>query len=472
MDLLTACEDPRLFRPWFRDPATWSGWRVFLRALFGLTLEGDEDLATFTRCTGRAVPPIAQASEAWIIAGRRSGKSFMLSLIAVYLATFKDWRPYLAPGEVATVMVIATDRRQARVIMRYLTAFVEECALIRPMVQRTTRGAGDGWGIELDNRVVIEVHSASFRSVRGYTVCAALLDELAFWRAEESANPDREVIEAVRPALATVPGSMLLCASSPYSRRGALWDAHRRYYAKDGPVLIWQSDTQTMNPTIADRVIEEALERDASVAASEWLAEFRSDIESFVTREAVEACIEAGVRERPRVSGVRYAAFCDPSGGRSDAMTLAIGHGEGDCAILDAIREVRPPFDPASVVIEFAGTLAAYGLREVRGDKYGGEWPAAEFRKRGVWYRASDQPKSDLYRELLPAINARRVELLDNPKLVVQLVSLERRVGRGGRDSIDHPPGMHDDVANAAAGVAQEVAKPVARFSRSPLLGV
>ena len=101
--------------------------------------------------------------------------------------------------------------------------------------------------------------------------------------------------------------------------------------------------------------------------------------------------------------------------------------------------------------------LMAYGVREVAGDKYGGEWPPAEFRKQGVWYRAADKPKSDLYREFLPAVNARRVELLDLPKLVAQLVGLERRVGRGGRDSIDHAPGAHDDVANSVAGVVEVV---------------
>jgi hypothetical protein len=49
-------------------------------------------------------------------------------------------------------------------------------------------------------------------------------------------------------------------------------------------------------------------------------------------------------------------------------------------------------------------------------------------------------------------LNAHRCSLLDNRRLVLQLCSLERRVGRGGRDSIDHPVGAHDDVANAAAG--------------------
>ena len=125
MDLLTACRDENLFRAWFKDPATWSSWFVFLKALFALPIEGDEDLATFTRCTRRAMAPEEPASEAWLVCGRRSGKSFMLALIAVYLACFKDWRPWLAPGEQATIMIVACDRKQARVIVRYITVFLE-----------------------------------------------------------------------------------------------------------------------------------------------------------------------------------------------------------------------------------------------------------------------------------------------------------------------------------------------------------
>ena len=70
----------------------------------------------------------------------------------------------------------------------------------------------------------------------------------------------------------------------------------------------------------------------------------------------------------------------------------------------------------------------------------------------GIRYVPSARAKSDLYRELLPAVNAGRVELLEHPRLAAQLVGLERRVARGGKDSVDHAPGGHDDVANAAAG--------------------
>jgi hypothetical protein len=103
-------------------------------------------------------------------------------------------------------------------------------------------------------------------------------------------------------------------------------------------------------------------------------------------------------------------------------------------------------------VSEFAQLLKRYRVSKVQGDRYAGEWPREAFKRYGISYEASAKPKSDLYRDLLPRLNSREVELLDNDRLLAQLVGLERRTARGGRDSIDHGPGSHDDVANAVAG--------------------
>jgi hypothetical protein len=73
----------------------------------------------------------------------------------------------------------------------------------------------------------------------------------------------------------------------------------------------------------------------------------------------------------------------------------------------------------------------------------------------------SAPPKSDLYRDCLPLLNSGRIELPDLSRLHAQILSLERRTARGGRDSIDHPPGAHDDLANAVAGVALEAAHAI-----------
>jgi hypothetical protein len=279
--------------------------------------------------------------------------------------------------------------------------------------------------------------------------------KLAFWPTEDSATPDQAIIEAIRPAMLTIPDSLLICASSPYARRGALWDSYRKYFGKDdAPVLVWRAPTLVMNPSVPSRVIEEAFEADPASAAAEYGAEFRTDVETFVSREAVEACVAINVRERPPVLDEYYSAFVDPSGGSADSMTMAIGHREGDLIIVDALRERRPPFSPDDVAAEFSALLRSYRVTTVHGDRYAGEWPRERLRAHDIGYEPAEKPKSDLYRDLLPLINARKIDLLDDKRLQAQLIGLERRTSRAGKDSIDHGPGGHDDVANAVAGVA------------------
>jgi hypothetical protein len=341
--------------------------------------------------------------------------------------------------------------------LRYVRGIITSVPMLRALIEAETAES-----ISLDNFVTIEVHTASYRTVRGYSIVAALLDEIAFWGTEDSSEPDREIINAIRPAQATVPGAMLLCASSPYARKGVLFDQHRKYFGKDdASVLVWQAPTRVMNPRVPQKVVDEAFADDAASAAAEYGAVFRSDVESFILREAVEACVTVGVRERAPVGGMRYSAFVDPSGGSADSFTLAITHRKNDVAVLDAIRERKPPFSPEDVVSEFAALLKkTYRISKVIGDRYAGEWPREAFRKLGIEYTSSAKPKSDLYRDLLPAVNSRRVELLDHDRLVAQLCGLERRTARGGRDSIDHAPGGHDDVANAVAGAINIAAEP------------
>lgn len=467
MNILEAADDPALFRPWFKGKReNWAAWRSCLAALFGLPMEPDQR-AIFTDCTGLADTPADPASEAWLVCGRRSGKTLMSALVAVYLAMMRDWKPYLAPGERATILILASDRRQARSAMRYVRAMLERIELFAPLVERV--GADE---IELTNEVNIEISAASFRSVRGYTVVCAICDEIAFWRSDESANPDTEILDAMRPAMATVPNGLLLCISSPYAQRGALWNTYRRWFGREGGPLIWRAPTWRMNPTVPRHVIDEAYERDQQRAAAEFGAEFRTDLESFVAREVVDACTEPGRRELPPVSGVQYVAFVDPSGGSADSMTLAIAHAEGERAVLDLVREAHPPFSPDAVVQDFAETLKAYHVTEVEGDRYAGLWPTERFDAHGIKYRPADQPKSALYLAFLPHLNSGTVELLDLPRLAGQLTSLERRTAHGGRDSVDHPPGAHDDVVNAAAGALLRCAKPGTDYDLLALVGM
>jgi hypothetical protein len=120
MTILETLVDPKLFGRHF-DHESWAWWRSFLAALFGLTLEG-LDLKRYKDATCRESPPDEPASEAYAIVGRRGGKSRVAALVGVYLACFRDHSVILSHGERGVVMILAPDRRQARVVIGYVRA--------------------------------------------------------------------------------------------------------------------------------------------------------------------------------------------------------------------------------------------------------------------------------------------------------------------------------------------------------------
>jgi hypothetical protein len=287
-----------------------------------------------------------------------------------------------------------------------------------------------------------------------------IADEAAFYYSDEhSSNADVEILNAVRPGLATTKGPLII-ASSPYAKRGVLWDAHRRHYGPTGDplILVAQGTSRDFNASLPQSVVDRALERDHASANAEYLAQFRNDLEAFVPYEVVASCIGDFNEMAPLTEHSPYFCFVDPSGGSSDAFTLAISHRDGERFVIDAIREIKPPFSPEQTTDDFATLCRSYGIARVTGDRYAGEWPREQFRNRGIWYAVSEKTKSDLYRDLLPLLNSTRIVLPRSERLINQLTGLERRTSRAGKDSIDHGPGQHDDLANAVAGASDLIA--------------
>jgi hypothetical protein len=277
--IIEATQDAKIWRPWFKDRKTWAAWFSFLRATFGLPLD-EAELATFQQCTGRIAPRPAGYTEATLVIGRRGGKSLILALISAYLAAFRDWTPYLTPGEVGHIIVVAADKKQAGAIFRYLKAMLT-IPLLGDLIERETQEV-----LELRNRITVEVLTANFRAIRSRTVVAGLADELAFWPVgEDMANPDSAIIAALKPSMATIPGAMLLKASSPYMRRGVLSDDYVKHFGRDdSDVLVWQAPTRVMNPSVPQSFIDAETEKDPASASAEYGALFRTDLEAFVSR--------------------------------------------------------------------------------------------------------------------------------------------------------------------------------------------
>lgn len=457
-DLMT---DPDLFGNQFAGD-TWLGWRALLCGFYGLPLE-DEELAFWQEITKQDDAPTEPAEELWLAVGRRGGKSQCAALLAVYEAFFRDHTDRLSPGEVCTIMVMAADRKQARSVFRYITGLVEQNPMLAAMVT-----GQDKESLTLSNRTVIEVHTASFRSSRGYTAGAVIADEIAFWRTDDSANPDFAILDAVRPALATLQGP-LIALSNPYAKRGALWEAYRAHFGQPGPVLVAQAPSKMMNPSLPQRVIDQAYARDSESASAEYGAQFRNDISAFIDRDSIERLCRPEPLELPRSHKQRfYYGFVDPTGGgqsaSADEFTCCIGHVEKGVVVVDCLRALKGR--PADIIKEYSVLLRSYGISEVSGDRYAGYFAHDEFEKYGIRYRFTDERRTGLYQYALGVINSGAVELPPCEKMINQFCNLERRVSRSGTEQIDHgtAKGSHDDRANAIAGLiytAHRVGAPI-----------
>ncbi|HEV7254502.1 MAG TPA: terminase [Mesorhizobium sp.] len=440
-----ALRDPNLLGAALGPSATWDTWLAILRAAFGLPLSAEER-AAFDKVSGGREPPQKRVRELWAIIGRRSGKSRVAAALATYQAAFGN-HSNLSAGEAGVVLVLAASKTQAAAVFNYVRAFFEASPILRELVVSET-----GDELRLKGNIVIAVHSNSFKTIRGRTLVAAVFDEAAFWRDDSTSLPDIETYRAVLPALATT-GGMLIGISSPYGQRGLLFQKHQECFGQSNPdVLVIKGGTKTLNPTISAEVITQAHQDDPEAARAEWDGEFRGDLSSFIDREVVQGCVAPGIRERTFVRDYRYHAFCDPSGGAHDSMTLGIAHREGVRSVLDCVREVQPPFNPTDVVEEFERLLRTYKINMVTGDRYGAGWVQEAFRTAGLRYVASERTRSEIYLDALPLLMGETAVLLDNSRLVGQIAQLERRTSRQGRDSIDHMRGASDDLANAALG--------------------
>jgi len=429
------------------DWRSWTTWLAVLRAAFGLVLTAEE-LEAFTAVAGGRSAPTERVREFWAIVGRRGGKSKMAAAVAVFLAVFVRHR--LSAGEHGLVLVLAASQEQAKVVFSYARAFLTESPILRQEIDTITRSE-----IRLRNGITIAIHANSFRTVRGRTLCACVFDEVAIWRDEQSATPDRETYSAVLPSLLTTRG-MLIGISTGYRRQGLLYQKYRDHFGvASSDVLVVQGSTLQFNQTLEADDIAAQRAADPSAATSEWDGGFRDDIASFLDDELIEGAVKHGrPLELPPQRGIFYRAFVDASGGvGADAYTLAVGHKAGQHFVVDLVRGTSGRFDPQEITKQYAAVLKEYHLSSVSGDHYAAEWVAGAWRACNVSYTRSELAKSAIYLETIPLFARGLVQLPDHPLLLRELRLLERRTHRSGRDAVDHPRGGHDDHANAVCGV-------------------
>jgi hypothetical protein len=436
------------------DLASWSTWRVILKASFGLALTAAE-LAIFHEVAGGRAPPNRPVKEIWIVGGRRSGKSHVAGLLAVYLSIFSKYR--LAPGESGAVLLVAPSVAQTKIVFDYAVGALTSSPVLAEEVEEITRDE-----IRLRNRVIITCAASVPRTLRGRTILGLVMDEAAHLR-EVGAATDADVYRAVAPALGAS-GGLLIGISTPYRRAGLVFERHSRCFGKDddADVLVVQAASRVLNPCLDEAMITAQRAADPVSAASEWDASsFRSDIDPLLSDEVID-CAVNGDRpvELPPAADAVYRSFVDVGGSGASEFSIAIGHRDvaGGRLVVDLVRSVSPPYNVIETTAQYAALLRQWRINEVCGDHYGGSWPSDVWRDQGITYSVSRLTKSELYLSAASVFLRGLVSLPNMPRLVAQLRQLERRTRASGKDLVESGK-RADDLANVACGVLHELAR-------------
>ncbi len=151
--------------------------------------------------------------------GRRSGKTLVACIWAVYDAVVRDLSEYVRPGETRYVVVVATARDQARRAFQVTRSFFD-LPLLSPLVARETNDE-----LHLTTGVVIKCLPCSARSTRGLAVSTVIFDELAhFIDTENGYQAGEQVYRALAPSVAQFgDAGRIVCLSTPRGQRGIFW---------------------------------------------------------------------------------------------------------------------------------------------------------------------------------------------------------------------------------------------------------
>lgn len=448
------CTDPQLLGLTL-SPAQ----ETLLRAVHGLPLSPEQqDL--YVQCTGRQTYTLGRpVPEVTVIAGARSGKdSRILVPLLLWEAIFGGHEAHLHVGERGVIPLVAQDQRATRVAFGYVRDYLLNSSVLKSLVAEQLSQE-----ITLTNGLSLSCFPCTLASLRGWSVPAAGLDEVAFYRIEGQADSDAEIQTSIKRGMVGFPVPRLVKVSTPYVKSGVLHDDFTRGWGhEDQDLLVWRAATTLMNPSISEARLARERRRDPERARREYDAFFVEAIDAFLPGAWVDAAVINGRFELPPRPGSFYVAAVDPSGGGQAAFTLGIVHLEGNPGdpvhvVLDVLKSWQSrrtgTVDLESVVRECASLIKAYGGTTVVGDAYAKQWVIQAFARQGITYLAA-RAKAECYLEIEPRFAQGLVELLDHPHLIRELKLLERQSRPGGKVRVDHPRGANDDHANVLAVAA------------------
>jgi hypothetical protein len=464
------------------DPIDWEAtlpirpsspaWAAAMKALYGSPLS-DAERALFLTLSGGREPSTDGATEFEAVVGRRGGKSEQIARLGVFEATQVPHGIALAPGQRGVVPVISPLREQSQEIMGYARGL---CTL--PQVKRYLDGEPGRDEIKFKTGVSLRVMTADALNVSGPTIVCAIRDEWAKFPGDDSAMPDREIENSLRPALAPVlgaPARRLVGITSSYIREGIAFETDRDYFGiDDAPVLVIRGDSQTFNPNLDPAWLERERKRVGErVFAREYLCEWQDAVLDGYFGDVLDGCVDRGRLTLPPIDDTRYVVALDPAW-KHDRFALAVVHRERRSAgalvsVVDRVETWAPPrggtLSTDATLARVAEIALAYGTRQVVTDQAAAPALAEAAQRRGLYVRevpwiggVGTDSKASKFRRVHAAMADGLVRLPDDAPTLREFANVASRLLRSGGEQIEARVG-HDDRVSAVVLAITEAMK-------------
>lgn len=426
--------------------------KIILKALYGLPLDKKE-LKIFkilTKGKGQYTPG-KEKLELIACLGARSGKSFLVSICAIYEATRDKWKKEVSKGENPYVVIVATRELQAKQIVgRNCKRMLENSPLLSNLIEKTT-----ALELTLKNGMKIISSPCTRTAFRGIPIAVLIMDEIAFFRLEGETQ-DETIYSSLTVRQSQFEFGKCFLISTAGAKQGLFFNFFDEGFRVKDRLTI-QANTRFVNPEILQKFLDKEKARNYDNWRREFQAEFSEKLEAFFGFELLQRpFVLAG--DLPYKSGYRYYLGLDQSGlSGKDRFALAIAHKEEDIAIVDIVRSWETK--DLDIILNEIETLAiTYRLSEISIDRYSKGYVENSFRKIGLTIKI--RPSLDIVFVILKRRMIQdKLQLPDRPDLKAGLKNTIAVYNKSNKLTIFHERGPegHADEADATAGAVFEV---------------
>jgi hypothetical protein len=409
-----------------------------------------------------------------LICGRRSGKTLLSAVIAIYCAISNNWKPFLKKTPFATVLIMSHSREFSDEVLEVIRSLIEASDILSRLVNKDKKNTSSTMNLKTPwilkdgtiqwSRVQIKVSAASSKTTRGVAACAVLCDEIAFWNlSEDMKETDTKIMKAIRPSMKQFGElAMLIKLSSPGIKQGIL---HQEYKQRQEGILpetyaIFKAPSWVMSPSdvLPAKELVEEWRLDPDGFDNEYRGNFSDSLSNFILPERIDMSILKGVLfQPPEETGIKYHPAIDAAY-KGDTFTFSLtGYVNGRLKQFVSKGWKGTKSNPVSAfeVAEFIKTVCKqYRCDEVSADQFSFQPLKEIFEKFGVTLVErvfTPAFKKKIYFNLKKLVHSQQIDLLDNEIQTRELKELVVEQNSTGNIRIGHPNGGSDDYADALA---------------------